>query len=80
MSEMATDQQADLEARAQANAQIIEGWNVEKQRQYEQFMAAEKAAEARRQANVQHPDLQPEPVHEIEKIDPWGSYSCECCR
>jgi hypothetical protein len=61
----------ELEARALENAKTVEGWTVEKQARYEQFMQAEKAAEDRRQANVQHTELQPEPVHEIEKIDPW---------
>jgi hypothetical protein len=52
MSETTKDElQAGLEARAEENAKTVEGWTVEKQAHYEQFMAAEKIAEERRRAN-----------------------------
>jgi hypothetical protein len=74
MSEATKDQlQADLEARAKENAKTIEGWNVEKQARYEDFLQAEKAEEHRRKANLQRmapADWQPQQVYSI-KTDPW---------
>jgi hypothetical protein len=69
---------AELEARARENAKTIDGWNVEKQARYEEFLQAEKAEDARRRADREaarevNMALAASPPKPERVPDPWES-------
>jgi hypothetical protein len=82
---MVTDPlQADIQARAEANALVVEGWDLAKQRQYEEFLENERLEYERCRANREANDLpQLEPLviassgPELRPgDDPWLSVLC----
>jgi hypothetical protein len=73
MSEMATDQQAELEARAAENAKTLPGWTTEKQLRFEEIILQEQAEYARLRASREAIDvaLVVAPTSERPPPDPW---------
>lgn len=80
MSEVTTDDQAALEARALENAKTVEGWDVDKQRRYEEFMRLEREAakaESGQRKATRDMALVASPPKPERVPDSWESVLCE---